>query len=417
MHIEHAVFTSASTRMGQGYRIVAASAGITAAEKQQIATSSPSHEAMCDAADDAVGIAFYRLPSGRFCVARTCHAGLEQTGRGGKRVLTRAYVVSVEQLDTFGFNPFALLHAVSQAQPESDEDIPSGTLEPIDVSTDYASDPGVIHATLDAVGESAWLYLLSRTMTDGCLIVANHECPATVLESVFLGIPRLLRAQCTFSIGLKFALSRRLRFHVVSADLSRVQRSVRGQDIDCLEDLKQARVPDAERHLWTQLASDCCQTGCLDSLVTLTDLPFDETDVEAMEDIARLQMAMNHLPETPFDQLLNTWTSQEPESPSKTHALLRERYAVRVSDMVMTTLESADEEFAKAHWPRLTEIAALDARINRACTELSERFGSLESCMPQPQHQPVAEAETSPPPERRKKRKRTLLSRILRLAQ
>ena len=105
---DHAIFTSIRTPMGEGYRIVSASRGLRGDEKQAITRFSPSHEGLCIAEKPttdvagAEGVAFYPLPSGRLCVAASCRAGAEHTGRGGQRVYTYNVVFDTEDFSRCG---------------------------------------------------------------------------------------------------------------------------------------------------------------------------------------------------------------------------------------------------------------------------------------------------------------------------
>ena len=97
-----AIFTSLRGPTGSGYRLVATSGGLSRDERQQIATRSPSHDALCDPGPEATALSFYPLDSGRLCLAHSCYAGLEGSGRGGRRTYTRAVVIDAPGLARFG---------------------------------------------------------------------------------------------------------------------------------------------------------------------------------------------------------------------------------------------------------------------------------------------------------------------------
>ena len=65
MRCEQAIFTSKRTATACGYRIVAASAGLKAAEKRVISARSPSHGGLIHDGADACGLSFYHLPAER----------------------------------------------------------------------------------------------------------------------------------------------------------------------------------------------------------------------------------------------------------------------------------------------------------------------------------------------------------------
>ena len=79
---DQAIFTSIFSPTGTGYRLVSASKGLLQDEKQCIIAHSPSHDGLCDPSPDAEGCCFYELPSGRYAIAHSRHAGVEQSGRG-----------------------------------------------------------------------------------------------------------------------------------------------------------------------------------------------------------------------------------------------------------------------------------------------------------------------------------------------
>ena len=70
---DQAIFTSVRTPMGEGYRIIAASRGLSSPEKQAITRMSPSHGALCvspvgeeGSQVDPSAASFYALLSGDF---------------------------------------------------------------------------------------------------------------------------------------------------------------------------------------------------------------------------------------------------------------------------------------------------------------------------------------------------------------
>ena len=128
---DQAIFTSARTPMGEGYRIIAASGKVRVEEKQAITRCSPSHGALCDESPDATGMAFYALPTGRLCVAHSCYAGAEHTGRGGQRVYTINLILTKEDFEAVAYNPFRVLRLLRAAGAVKPQLKPPGQLPPI----------------------------------------------------------------------------------------------------------------------------------------------------------------------------------------------------------------------------------------------------------------------------------------------
>ena len=109
---DQAVFTSVRTPTGEGYRIIAASRGLTAEEKRAITQNAPSHNGLYDQSASARAVAFYPLPTGRLCAACPCSAGSEHTGRGGTRVYTFSVIFAAEDFPAIRFNPFHIFRAI-----------------------------------------------------------------------------------------------------------------------------------------------------------------------------------------------------------------------------------------------------------------------------------------------------------------
>ena len=115
---EHAVFTSIRSPLGEGYRLIASSAGISAEEKKEIIRRSPSHGSLCESASSSRALSSYSLASGRQVVAISCFAGREHTGRGGHRVYTNITVLDGPQFRHFNWDPILVQTAVVDALGE-----------------------------------------------------------------------------------------------------------------------------------------------------------------------------------------------------------------------------------------------------------------------------------------------------------
>lgn len=131
MNIEQAVFTSAATSAGDGYRLVANSPGVTAEDAHELTVWGPSHHSLCDHSPTAISINFQRLQSGNYCISRTANAGSEYSRRQGPRVYTQFLVVNADTFARFANNPFALIRAATaQGRMQPLEQVPR-KLEPL----------------------------------------------------------------------------------------------------------------------------------------------------------------------------------------------------------------------------------------------------------------------------------------------
>ena len=131
IRFEQAIFTSATRASSEGYRLIAASSGIGSAERRVIQRCAPSHASLTTDSDAARATSFLALPDGRLCVARSTHVGMEQTGRGGRRVYTHLLVLAADDFAAFDSNPFHILRLAEQAGVLTPDVDASGTLDPI----------------------------------------------------------------------------------------------------------------------------------------------------------------------------------------------------------------------------------------------------------------------------------------------
>ena len=178
LRCDQAIFTSVRTPMGEGYRIIAASRGLRADDKQAITRHCPSHEGLCheaprpgDPAPAPEAAAFYGLPSGHLCAALSCFAGAEHTGRGGQRVYTQCAVFDEEDFERCGYNAFSVIRAMVAAGLTSPKLKPANPLPDLQL---------FVHASVD---ELAGLALHPGLGAD---------CRCRILQGLFDKIRRAL---------------------------------------------------------------------------------------------------------------------------------------------------------------------------------------------------------------------------------
>ncbi len=373
MQIDHAVFTSTATRMAQGYRIVASSAGLTSDEKKHITTASPSHSAMAAVNDDNVGLAFYPLKTGRYCIARSTHAGLEQTARGGQRVLTHCFALTADQLNTFDNNPFACLRALQAAGVMEFDELPKGQLACVSLPAATDRKHGNVMGSVSATAA-----LVATAFADDTLIAANAPDIATTLEMAILFLPKPLRLEYSFTIGLKFAMARRYRMHAIGeADIA-TKRIVRGQPIQLIENFGEntPNLPDAP---WVDLWFDAENTGKLNALLDVANEDFDSIEDHTLSEVAAYQRAINHIDDEPLEALLAAWQATEEDELPESHIErnMLARYITTKKDQTVTKLKKTDAMALRPYWSHLLRVADCDDRIRQSCEEVAARCEEL----------------------------------------
>lgn len=420
MRLERAIFTSHEALTGRGYRIVAASGGITAVEKQAISVMSPSHESLCGADEHASGMAFYPIRNGRLGLALSRCAGWEQSGRGGHRVLTHVFLVDADAFVKFGSNPLAIRRAIERTAGALDYDPGCSKLDPLELPRgddehatavddrlacdarggmrgsrflsppldDTMSPSGrddalilisdetrAIAAGYAALGDRAAEFVLSTAMGDGCLVLVGADQECAIIEALMLSMPAVLRARCGFTIGLRFALNRRQRLHFVDEGDRHLERAVRGQAIDLVDSRNPAPLPD-RRTTWTDMAADCRRTNRVDDLRALAQFPFEDVVPDTLNRAAESQIALNHLAERTTDEIIDRVAEPPSESDVAVDRWLDARIWTRAFRVLSTRLDSASADQLPGALFRLSNVPDRPPELADLCRRLAERVES-----------------------------------------
>ena len=238
VQVDRAIFTSIRTPTGEGYRIVAASAGVRADEKKEVTQRSPSHGSLCNPAPTAVALSCYPLRSGRYCVADSRHAGVEHTARGGQRVYTHIALLDDDAFRRFDCNPLRVRAALAETLPDEPLLKPPPRLDGLSLATG-SSDAGAdvpaepILSTPAAADLVA--YLVSSVLEGRPLIAVGGRRPFELLEWTVIGLPLYARRNLAASIGLNFSRPRRMQLTWIDRDQGQTRPAARGTDIEWLD--------------------------------------------------------------------------------------------------------------------------------------------------------------------------------------
>jgi len=282
--VDQAVFTSVRGPVAEGYRIVAATANVTPAERAEITRRSPSHGSLSDDQPLATALSAYPLDSGRYCVAVSRPAGIEHTGRGGQRVCTHIAVLDDDAFRAFACNPAAVHAALCQADGPKETAPTPPRLGPLRLS----APPPIVSGSQGGIGTD-WLLCLTRAvLRSERLIVAGATEETAALNALVVSLPLALRRELSVSCGLRYAASRRLQLNFVGRDNGDLQRAVRGQPIQ-LYDI--ASTPESDRAPyddWLCLLGRWFKEGRTAEIASLTATLTGEVSPVALNCIARI---------------------------------------------------------------------------------------------------------------------------------
>lgn len=282
---DHAVFTSVRSPTGEGYRIIAASAGVAREERSEITQRSPSHGGLAGTGANAVGLLSYRLSSGRICVSLCRHAGTEHTARGGRRVHTHAVLLDDATLARFGHNEIrvvaAILRSADTPLVEARQSVP-----PIELNT-----PAVAHVPLQPTPNAAAgriEHFMRCLLDDGRFILTGYTLGWGCLEAALDLVPRELRRERSLMAGLVFAPARDADVVLLDRIAPESMRSVRGRDIRCQPagGSEMPHLPDAEP--WLRTASQRLEQRRHQELARLVSRMGPAAGIDALNRVAKL---------------------------------------------------------------------------------------------------------------------------------
>ena len=300
---DQAIFTSARTPIGEGYRIIAASGKVRGDEKQAITRCSPSHGALCDESPDATGMAFYALPTGRLCVAHSCCAGAEHTGRGGQRVYTINLILTKEDFEAAAYNPFKVLRLLRAARGVKPQLKPPGQLPPIRLGLGNDAGDGPASTWLAPPASAARKFLISEILGDGKVIACVPADFETTAEALLVAVPGPLRAKVSLSAGLRFSVGRGHRLCVLCDDKGATRIRIEGQPIAFVDGQGDPPRP-APRSEWLRFVDAHLEDKQIATLAERTSHAFTDVSPNGRERIAKLYLSMDEIPTADASKLL-----------------------------------------------------------------------------------------------------------------
>lgn len=284
---DQAIFTSIRGPMGEGYRIVAMSPGISSEERAEITRRSPSHGSLSSDDPGAVGLMSYPLAgSERQCVACSRYAGKEHTARGGQRVHTHLVLLHPAAFLQFGNDPVQVKSALLQVIGPMPNVKPSPCLDEIVLPIPMRDDGrSCIPEDAGEMGRACHMAELLYCGTDAVVIGA-----AWPLETLGYGVsilPLSARAGLAASAGLHYAPSRQMRLTCIEQGSQELTRTVQGRDTHVVELLPTADATPTlagwcawARERWqakqfsafTQLAAMIDETASVDVLTRVVEI-------------------------------------------------------------------------------------------------------------------------------------------------
>lgn len=359
---DQAIFTSIRTPTGEGYRIIAASRGLRPDEKQKITRSSPSHDSLCappagdkDGSPGPHGAAFYPLPSARICVAFSCYAGAEHTGRGGQRVYTHNVVLAPEELARCGWNPFALLRAMGEAGVATPQLKPPTVLPELTLALPDGIGQAN-HLTLNPALSTPWRCCILDGLLDGGSFVVNlTDGWIESGEVLFMGLPAPLRSNMSFSGGLRFSIGRSHRLSLLRDDQGITKSRVAGKPLRYIDPASMPQ-PETPRSGWVSFVERHWGRQDLAKLAQRTSQDFRDTTPTGCERIGRLYDAIDRAADIKTPALLALASEHLNEPNDDVVANLAAELAVTVQAELLARFPKLSWDEVHRYWHALCDI-------------------------------------------------------------
>jgi len=242
MRLEQAIYTSSKTRRGEGYHVVARSAGITSENVTALNRWCPSH-AVLGSDTNAETMNFHPLAEGGYALSRTTHGGKEFSGRGGLQVVTIVLLLKPRHLAGYDNNPFRLARVAQSLghlrwSPGFSERLPLVELPDVErAEEDLFSDD-------DFPNVHGILHRLKSRQRVACI---SPSLGAEIVEGTIRRLPVPKRLDVSFTTGLKWSKQRPFALHIIKKLDERTSTRLSREDIHVVKaSLHGAKSPFAE---------------------------------------------------------------------------------------------------------------------------------------------------------------------------
>lgn len=265
--VEHCVFTSVRSPMGEGYRLIAKTPGIKPEEAAELPQRAPSHGGLCDKDETATGMLAFQLDSGRYAIGFARHAGREHTARGGLRAHTHFVIMDEADYSAFNFDPWAVAAAIEHADGDrpllkARPQFPKLDLTPnceFDVQPFCDEDP------------RALMHVVRAFMGDESVVVDVNDYSLGLLHLAWRLVPAFGRKVLSVSTGITFAPARKIKHPFINGETNAARNLIADRpEVWCV--LKDATEPAGYQPTpWLAYIESSIADGNVDDVIALCD--------------------------------------------------------------------------------------------------------------------------------------------------
>ncbi|UCD30425.1 MAG: hypothetical protein JSV03_08150, partial [Planctomycetota bacterium] len=318
---DQVIFTSLRSSTSQGYRIVAASPSVRHDEKDEITRRSPSHESLFSCEGDPCGLLVYELSSGRYCIAYSCHAGREQSSRGGQRVYTHMVLLNREDYQHFDYDPVRIHALLSSLFTQQGPLLKAPRrLEPLSLPLN-----GFETLPMGLSARTEWIWAVANGLLENqkIMLVGATE-PLPLLQWALLSLPLCLRRRIDISVGIKFSSNRQTQLILLPVDKDIKPRVVAERNIKLWRADSELPCFAGLFETWFKLLQRWWNQNRLAEIIHLTSKVCADAPLDALpriaaicEDLDRVKTADADL----LEKLVGSYAAMDIETPAEANLI------------------------------------------------------------------------------------------------
>ena len=362
LNCDQAIFTSTRVPTGEGYRIIASSRGLRPDAKQTITRYSPSQGALCwrpeaaaDGPEPRYAVSFFALPGDLLCLAYTCYAGVEHTGRGGQRVYTLNTIFRRTDFQLCHYNPFALLRALIDAEKTTPLLTPPPVLPSLELTIDDSSAGRSNTSACPSLSPDWCAYLLGGLFDKRQFVVSLPDDWLLAAETLVIGLPGEARADVSFSTGLRYSVARSHDLTFQSDDRDAIKTRITGRPVALVEPCEKD-APQTEESPWLSFVHRHWTNGDLSLLARRTSLSFGDVSPEARERIGRLYNQIDNIRKTRTKSLLTATAAYLQSTDGDVQTGIAAELVVAAQNTLLSRLSVRPWDEVRTVWPTLCSI-------------------------------------------------------------
>ena len=216
--VEQAIFTSLRGERMAGYQLASRSSGIDDSLAQQLSNWGPAHDSI-ETRLARTSVNVHPLDDDLVCIGYTQLAGTEYSGRGGGRVYTHSFILPIDALAPFQFNPFTILRAFRSAGRTQPRREPPATLDTFQLVGRATGGVTTAQQSLTSnLEESTCESLLWALSAGQPVFLAGDEPLEGLIEAVLQLLPAEDRASVSLSTSLRLSPRRPFQLQAVPCD-------------------------------------------------------------------------------------------------------------------------------------------------------------------------------------------------------